>query len=180
MDQIDKILELQIKIARAGEVERLGWWNIDATDSAGGGDFFKRFAGPLSGLSAIEAVLKGAEEFEKQQVENSTSVNTPISLFNPDCALRIKLQERLSHYKHFPDTLPDEIKILLDHDLGFNKEDFVKNLESFPRPSFERTPIGRMARGQLSSDLLEAMQQLASLLLPLEDEYPFPYKQVDN
>ena len=42
--ELDQILELQIKIARAGEQHRLSWWKIDATDRAGGGDFFHRFS----------------------------------------------------------------------------------------------------------------------------------------
>ena len=179
MDQIDKILELQIKVARAGEVERLEWWNIDATDSAGGGDFFKRFVGSASELSAVEVVLKGAELFEAQKAEDAPSIGALNSLFNPVCELKIKLHERLSHYKHYPDALPADLKTLLGHDLEFDKSAFVEELEAYPRPSFERTPVGRKVRGQLSTDSLEAMQQLASLLLPLENDYPFPYKQVN-
>ncbi|MGK5091963.1 hypothetical protein WDW89_08080 [Deltaproteobacteria bacterium TL4] len=58
---IDQILTLQIKIARAGELERLSWWQVDATDISGGGDFFTRLVGTsISGMCSVEAALEGA------------------------------------------------------------------------------------------------------------------------
>jgi len=178
-ETLDQILELQIKIARAGETERLFWWRVDATDSAGGGDFFKRLVGSLSELSAVEAALEGAKSKEKKLLEEAGVEKSVITLFNPQVELKIKLEERWRHFKANPEEIPDNIKSLLNHDLEFNRSNFENELSSYQKPSYERSSFGRKARGEMPGDALKQMQQLASLLIPLEkNQYPLPYYPV--
>ena len=173
---LDIILELQIKIARAGEQERLSWWRIDATDLEGGGDFFTRLVGSVSGLCAVEAAIMGARMFELQKIDEAGIDYEIISLFNPEFNLKMQLDERWMHFKNNPDGSPEVINILLDHELAFNRNAFAMELESYQRPRFERTPLGRKISGQFPNDPVQQMRQLAALLLPLEDRfYSFPY-----
>jgi hypothetical protein len=173
---LDQILELQIKIARAGEKHRLSWWNVDATDTDGGGDFFKMLVGRLSEMSAIEIALVGARLLEKEKIKNARISFEVLSIFNPGAEITIQLSKRWEQLKVNPEIIPDIIKSLLDHNLEFDKEGFQKELETFTKPSYEKTALGRMVRGQLSEDPLKGVQQLASLLIPFEENnYPFPY-----
>ncbi|NQU64858.1 MAG: BrxE family protein, partial [SAR324 cluster bacterium] len=87
-ETLDQILALQIKIARAGELERLSWWQVDATDIAGGGDFFSRLVGPLSGLCSVEAALEGAKILEQKKLEDAQVAYEVVSLFYPEFPLR--------------------------------------------------------------------------------------------
>ena len=90
--------------------------------------------------------------------------------------ITIQLSRRWDQLKINPDIIPEEIEELLDHNLAFDKAEFQAELETFNRPSHEKTALGRMVRGQLSEDPLEKVQQLASLLVPFEEKtYPFPY-----
>ncbi len=173
---LDQILELQIKIARAGETERLSWWNVDATDIDGGGDFFKRLVGKLSEMSALETTLVGARLLEKEKISKAGIGFEILSVFNPGSEITIQLARRWDQLKINPDIIPAAIKALLAHDLAFDKAEFQAELETYKRPSHERTALGRMVRGQLSENPLERVQQLASLLVPFEEKtYPFPY-----
>lgn len=176
IEQLDQILELQIKVARAGETERLFWWRVDATDALGGGDFFKRLVGSLSELSSVEAVLEGAKAKEKKLLEEAGVEKSVITLFNPQVALKIKLQERWNHFKANPGEIPDNIKTLLNHNLEFDSTSFENELSAYNKPSYERSSFGRKARGVIPDESLKQMQQLASLLIPLEkNQYPLPY-----
>lgn len=178
---LDKILELQIKIARAGETERLFWWRVDATDILGGGDFFKRLVGTSSQLSSIEAILEGAKAKELKLLQESGIEKTVSTIFNPHVDLKIKLEERWRHFKSNPSQIPPNITVLLDHNLEFNQNEFEKELSSFSKPSYERTSFGRKAKGEYPNDDLLFIQNLASLLVPLEkNQYPLPYYPIAN
>jgi hypothetical protein len=55
----DAILGLQVTVAWAGEgrcsPRRLGWWDTDLIDEAGGGDLFKRLLPHTHGWASVEA-----------------------------------------------------------------------------------------------------------------------------
>jgi len=167
-DILDQILELQIKIARAGEQERLCWWRVDATDSYGGGDFFLRLVDSISGLCAVEAAIEGAKMLERQKLSEAGIGYEVITLFHPEFNVKMQINERWMHIKNNPDDVPASIRLLLDHELKFDKQALTKELEGYPKPSYERSPFGRKMRGNLSEDPLMQMRQLASLLPPLE------------
>ena len=177
IEKLDQILELQIKIAIAGETERLFWWKVDATDLLGGGDFFQRLVGSsLSPLSSVEAALQGAKLKEKNLLEQNGVEKTVSTIYNPHIELKIKLDELWSHFKANPSEIPENIRVLLDHNREFNKNDFENELASFSKPSYERSSFGRKAKGEYPDDDLTFIRNLASLLLPLEkNQYPLPY-----
>lgn len=176
--ETDKILELQVKIARAGESERLFWWRVDATDHLGGGDFFQRLVGQeLSGVAAIEAVLAGAKLKEQNMLEEAgLSTQTAITLFHLPLETQNKLNERMRFFKAHPDQIPEALQALFRHETEFNAQDLERELNAYPKPSYERSAFGRKIRGGLPQDVIQQAQQLASLLLPLEKhQYPLPY-----
>jgi len=65
-DLLDYILDRQLLIAWAAEQPRLGWWDDDATDRDGGGDFFARWLGNVTkdsdagGWASLEASRRAA------------------------------------------------------------------------------------------------------------------------
>jgi hypothetical protein len=175
---IDQLLELQIKIARAGESERLCWWRIDATDQLGGGDFFQRLVGQeLSGLAAIEAALAGAKIKEKNLLEEAgLSTQTAITLFHLPLETQNQLNERMRFFKSHPEQIPEDLRALFRHETEFKAQDLERELNTYPKPSYERSAFGRKIRGGLPEDVIQQARQLASLLLPLEKQhYPLPY-----
>ncbi len=57
----DKILYIQLIIARMGEKELRNWWNTDMAYEGGGGDFLQRLLGDtLAPLAAAEGIVKGS------------------------------------------------------------------------------------------------------------------------
>ncbi|MGK5091067.1 hypothetical protein WDW89_03505 [Deltaproteobacteria bacterium TL4] len=113
---------------------------------------------------------------EHKKLEDAQVNYEVVSLFHPEFHLRMRLQERWRHFKSSPETLPESIRVLLDHHLEFNKTEFEEELKKFSRPNHEKSLIGKKVRGELNADPLIQMQQLAALLLPLEPKnYSFPY-----
>lgn len=177
---LDEILVLQLQIARAGEKERLSWWRVDATDALGGGDFYQRLLGNASRLAAAETALAGAKAREALLFqERGIAEDTVFTLFHPPFALAVALRERWQHFKSYSEELPPDLSHLLDHELSFAKGEFEAWLQELPRPSFERSTLGRRMRGVWPENDLEQMQSLAALLLPLEEKYPLPYYPAD-
>jgi hypothetical protein len=177
---LDQILALQLKIARAGELERLSWWRVDATDADGGGDFYQRLLGKASRQAAAETAMAGAKARELILFqERGIAEGSIYTLFHPPFKLDVALRERWQHFKNYPEDLPSELAQLLDHELSFDKGEFEAWLQTLPRPSFERSTLGRRMRGDWPAGDLERMQSLAALLIPLEVKYPLPYYPAD-
>jgi hypothetical protein len=153
MHEMDQIIELQLKIARAGELERLCWWRVDATDALGGGDFFSRLVGSHSGLSSAEAAMTGATLKEKRLIDEA-GATAVVTLFNPQVELKNQIQQRWQHFKLHPDDTPKAIAVLLDHKLEFKSEELTQELESYTKPRFERTAVGRKAKGDKATSFL--------------------------
>jgi hypothetical protein len=61
---LDTILAMQLTVAWAGEgrcsPRRLGWWDTDLIDDAGGGDFFARLLPQTHAWASLEAVCEAA------------------------------------------------------------------------------------------------------------------------
>ncbi len=176
VEQLDEILGIQIRIGRAGEMERLCWWNADATDIEGGGDFFMRLAGPLSGFCASEAAMEAALEREKYTLAGAGIKAEVVTLFQPPYELRMQLKDRWKTVKRNPYNVPDRLSEFLDHSRRFSVDELTAELQSYPRPVYEKSAFGRRIRSRMPSDPLHLMRQLAALLLPLQkNHYPLPY-----
>src|SRR4051794_10988519 len=61
---LDAILSIQVTVAWAGEgrcsPKRLGWWETDLIDEAGGGDFLARLLPQTHAWASLEAVREAA------------------------------------------------------------------------------------------------------------------------
>lgn len=172
---LDDILALQILVAKAGETERLNWWRIDATDEAGGGDFFQRLVGSLSPMASTEAALKGAAAKELEIMQNASIDHEMVSLFHLPGELQIQVQERWGFYKKHPEQLPEALQQLIAHDWTFESSAFEATLAGIDKPSYERSPLGRKVRGSQPTDPIDLVKNLAAVLLPLDTTYPLPY-----
>jgi hypothetical protein len=74
--------------------------------------------------------------------------------------------------------MPDALKALIDPRRNQGSAELEAVVTQFTKPSYERSPVGRKARGQRSEEPLARMQALAALLYPLDDDnkqYPLPY-----
>ena len=65
---LDAILAMQVTVAWAGEgrcsPRRLGWWDTDLIDEAGGGDFFARLLPQTHAWASLEAVREAARRVD--------------------------------------------------------------------------------------------------------------------
>jgi hypothetical protein len=176
-ESLDAIIALQMTIARAGELERLSWWNVDATDIRGGGDFFTRLVGESSGIAAIDTAIAGARHHEEKLLSHLPNKDRFVTLFHPDFELHLQLRERWNHLTRNTDTIAGYMASLMDHHSTFDRPALESLLKSFPRPPFEISTIGLQIKGTPPGDPLVCMQQLAALLLPIRDKYPLPFYQ---
>lgn len=178
---LDAILALQLQIARTGESEQMNWWDMDATDIDGGGDFFQRLMGDLGALAGAEAALAGAKAKELRLLAERNASEQNETLFNPELDLALQLEQRWKYFKAHPEAVPEQLKSLIDPKQSYDISALESLVADFDRPSYERSAVGRKLRGQREENPLQRMQALAAVLFPLESDrqqYPLPYRPV--
>ena len=132
---IDKILYTQLIIARMGEKELMNWWNTDIAFNLGGADFLKRLLGDaLAPLSAGEGILKAAQLKDSQFIKDIPNSQEVFTLFKPEHEVNTAIEERLRHFKRYPEDLPEEIAQILDPDKDWSIEE-LSNLISISEPA---------------------------------------------
>ena len=83
-DNLDKILYIQLTIARLGEKELMSWWNTDVVYKLGGADFLQRLVGEIiAPLAAGEASVTG-NDFPIPLTIQITEPNTKPDFSEPD------------------------------------------------------------------------------------------------
>ena len=178
ISEFDKIILLQLVVARLGESIRMNWWNVDATDADGGGSLFGRLLNKTGVLAGAEAILQAAELTEQNIVRDSKLHNPTCTLFMLPYDLKNKLHERWMQFKRHPDTIPDIIIHVINPDMVINISEFQKGIES-NSPSeikYENTPLGREISGKIPQKDLDIIYSLIGAMMPFEkNKYKMSY-----
>jgi hypothetical protein len=180
---LDKILTLQLLVAWAGEgrsePKRLGWWDTDLVDDAGGGDLLARLAPRTHAWASLELVREAARRVDAKARGKHGDPDKLRSIFFLGFELDEKLAARLSELKR-QGKPPDEVLPLpLELAAKFDREKVLEFLSKAGKVTFDKVPpVGRHIKGAAPTSPQTMVEKLAGALVPLVDEYPLPFFKV--
>ena len=179
---LDAILAMQITVAWAGEAlaqpPRLGWWQTDVVDLAGGGDLFRRLLPTTYGWATVEAAREAARRVDAQARQQMADRERALTLFALGFMLDERLDERLAFHKRSGAEPASVLPLPIDLAARFDREQFSEALRiPGTTPSYQVVPGGRLLKGAPPEAVELLMRHLAAALLPLPevDQYPMPF-----
>ena len=179
---LDRILSLQLSVAWAGEglcdPPRLGWWQTDLVDSAGGGDFFERIAPRTHRWAALQAAREAARRVDVRSRAAMADKDSFRSLFNLGFSVDEQLDDRLAAHKRSGRRPEEVLTHLYPIESKFEVDLFVHWLEDQSAVVFSETAVGRELRGPLSDSPEQQAAQLAAALVPPGELYPSPHFRI--
>lgn len=175
MDTLDTILDLQCRVAWAGETPsdgpRLGWWRTDLLDPDSGGDFVARLArrsGAWAGLQAVREAARQADHKLRLRLADPDKVRT---LFFWGFELDEQLSDRLRERKWAEGEAPALA--------SFERDQLEREFKALaPAAAYTIQASGRQMSGAMPEDPLRAAQMLVAALAPLGESYPMPFFRV--
>ena len=194
-DELDTILAIQFVVAWAGECgnprhPRLGWWQTDAIDAAGGGDYFARLLPRTHAWAALQVVRDAARQTDRNARRKLGNPDAMRSLFFLGSKLDEQLAERLlehklaHHHEQGPVPLPHHVLPALSAcmqsavlDLDALRRAFSDAATAGSYPGFDVAPGARQLRGEWPGSALLGVKHLARALLtePVPTVYPMPF-----
>ena len=173
---LDAILGWQFTIAWAGEgrcsPKRLGWWDTDLIDAAGGGDFFARLLPQTHAWASLEATREAARRTDaKARVK--LDPDRMRTLFFLGFELDERLGDRLRVLKGAGRPPSETLPLPLPLSAAFSKDKFAVALGG--DVPFTIVPGGRQLKGARPDAPEVAVARLAAALVPLVDQYPLPF-----
>ncbi|MCB1177004.1 MAG: BREX-6 system BrxE protein [Leptospiraceae bacterium] len=176
---VDLVLECQILVGRLGEIENFDWWGgIDATDSAGGADFFQKLfpkeANYPGFMAAGEAVLSAAKKYESKILMEAGKYQ--YSIFLLPFSYESLVMDRWAHLKNNPGELSEKLKKVLSPD--FKKEEmillFQEILKGTKKPESEGSTFGTKAK-LTKKEISYGIIPLMSLINLEKGKWGLPY-----
>ena len=185
IETLDKILTLQLFVAWAGEgrsvPKRLGWWDTDLIDDAGGGDLLTRLAPRTHAWASLELVREAARRVDAKARGKHGDPDKLRSLYFLGFELDEQVTDRLAELKR--QGKPPEDALLLDLKLSakFDADRVAAVLSKSGKATFDKVPpVGRQLKGVAPTSPLAMVEKLAAALVPLSDEYPLPFFKVEG
>jgi hypothetical protein len=182
---LDSILALQLSVAWAGEARsqppRLGWWQTDLVDDAGGADLLSRLVPRTHAWATLEAVREAARRVDERTRRRSGAPDRLLTLFQLGLELDEQLAERIAHHRRRGTAPTDALGSQLLVGPAFDRagfEAFVR--QSAPPPNVETVPEGRAISGSPPADHLARARMLVAALAPFTPEYPMPHFKLEE
>ena len=175
---VDAILAMQLTIAWAGEgrcdPRRLGWWDTDLVDEAGGGNFFERLLPQTHRWASLEAVREAARRTDAKARAKMAEPDKMRTIYFLGFEVDEQLGDRLAALKRSGRTPAEALSLPLPLTAAFSKEALTRALREVDAP-FTKVPNGRQLKHPLPEppDLL--VKQLCAALVPLAEQYPLPF-----
>jgi len=191
---LDAILAVQFLVAWAGEGRcdptRLGWWESDLVDEAGGGDLFARLTPRTAAWASLEAAREAARRTDAKARAKMADPDKMRSIFFLGFEIDEQVSDRLAALKRRGGELaakgngggkPADV-LPLPFALGsdFSKEKLTDVLRGFGDGSHIVVPGGRQLKHAMPTATDELVRQLAAGLVPLADTYPLPFFKLDR
>lgn len=181
---LDDILSLQLTIGWAGEGRctppRLGWWDTDLVDDAGGGDFLARLLPQTHVWAALEATRDAARRIDARARAKMAEPDRMRTLFFLGYELNEQLDDRLAALKRGAGDAPNPappaavLPFLFPPTAAFDRSALTKVLHC-PDAAFAVVPGGRHMKSPLPDAPDKAIRRLAGALLPFTEQYPLPF-----
>lgn len=182
MEHVDRILALQFTVAWAGEgrcqPKRLGWWETDLIDEAGGGDFFARLTPRTHAWAALEAAREAARRVDEKARKKMAGPDAMRTLFFLGFDLDEQLTDRLAAHKREGRTPADALPLPIKLTANFSKEALASSLTADGTEPHTVVPGGRQLRGSPPEDPALLVRRLAAGLIPFSEQYPLPFFKV--
>ncbi len=177
---LDAILALQLTVAWAGEgrcsPSRLGWWETDLVDEAGGGDFFERLLPQTHAWAALEAVREAARRVDERGRGRMADPDRMRTLFFLGFAVDERIADRLSALKREGRDPAAALPLPFPLGADFSQEALAGALRDREGAvPFEVVPGGRQVRGAPPEAPEAMVRRLAAALVPLAGQYPLPF-----
>ncbi len=180
---LDAVLAIQLTIAWAGEgrctPRRLGWWDTDLIDEAGGGDFLARLLPQTHAWASLEAVREAARRTDAKARSKMADPDAMRTLYFLGFELDEQLGDRLAALKRSGRPPSEALPLPLPLTTDFSKEKLVAALQGGDVP-FTTVPNGRQLKGQLPDAPEGLVRRLAAALLPFADQYPLPFYKLER
>lgn len=180
---LDRILATQLTIAWVGEgrcePRRLGWWDSDLVDEAGGGDFLKRLLPQTHGFASLEAVREAARRADAKARAKMADPDKLRTLFFLGFELDEQLADRLAQLKREGRPVEKSLSLLVPLRSEFSKEQLAAALQT-EEAAFQVVPGGRQLKGARPEAPDVLIRRLAAALVPLSDQYPLPFYKVEG
>jgi hypothetical protein len=180
---LDAILAMQLTIAWAGEgrcsPRRLGWWETDLIDEAGGGDFFARLLPQTHAWASLEAVREAARRTDAKARGKMAAPDKMRTLYFLGFELDEQLGDRLAVHKRAGRRPADALPLPLPLAATFAKDTLVASLQCGDVP-FTTVPNGRQLKGPKPDAPDVLVKRLAAALVPFADQYPLPFYKLEG
>jgi hypothetical protein len=182
---LDKILALQLLVAWAGEArsepKRLGWWDTDLIDEAGGGDLIARLAPRTHIWTSLELVREAARRVDATARSKHGDPDKLRTIFFLGFDLDEKISDRLSVLKRQPLPPAQALPLPFKLDDSFDRDRVIQALSTEEKVFFDKVPpVGRHLKGPIAKSSHELVQRLVAALVPIADDYPLPFFKVGS
>jgi hypothetical protein len=182
-EALDAILAIQVTVAWAGEgrckPRRLGWWETDFIDEAGGGNFLARLLPQTHAWASLEAVREAARRTDAKARGKMADPDRMRSLFFLGFELDEQLGDRLAAHKRSGRPPKEALPLALPLTADFSKEKLVSSLQGGD-VAFTTVPNGRQMKGKLPEAPDALVKRLAAALVPLAEQYPLPFFKLEG
>lgn len=180
---LDAILATQFTIAWAGEgrcqPKRLGWWDTDLIDAAGGGDLFARLLPQTHAWAALEAAREAARRTDAKARGKMADPDKMRSLFFLGFEVDEQLTDRLAALKRESRTPADALPFELPLSAEFSRDALTTVLKRGDAV-FTVVPGGRQLKGARPESQVEVVARLATALVPFTEMYPLPFYKLEG
>ena len=185
-DVLDAVLALQITVAWAGEgrssPRRLGWWDTDLVDDAGGGDLLARLMPQTHVWASLQAVREAARRVDAKARSTKAEPDRIRTLFFFGFAIDEQLEDRLASLKRSGTSPADTLRFLVPLGSTFSQEELTSALKKVHATGVAPAvaPGGRELNVTASETPDVSAQRLAAALVPFTPEYPLPFFKLQD
>lgn len=183
-EALDAILAVQLTVAWAGEgrcsPRRLGWWDTDFIDDAGGGDFFARLFPQTHAWAALEATREAARRTDAKARGKMADPDKMRTLYFLGFEVDEQLGDRLAAHKRSGRRPSETLALPLPLTADFSKEKLVASLTEGRNVTFTKVPNGRQMKGKRPAAPDALVKLLSAALVPLAEQYPLPFFQLEG
>ena len=180
---LDVILATQMTVAWAGEgrcsPRRLGWWDTDLIDEAGGGDFFARLLPQTHAWASLEAVREAARRVDAKARGKMADPDKMRTLFFLGFEVDEQVGDRLAFHKRSGRPPADALPVTVRLTAELSKEKLIASLHR-TEATFTTVPNGRQMKGKPPGGPDTLVMHLAAALVPFADQYPLPFYKLEG
>lgn len=181
-ETLDAILAIQFTIGWAGEgrcsPKRLGWWDTDLIDEAGGGDFLRRLLPQTHAWASLEAVREAGRRGDAKARGKMADPDRMRTLFFLGFEIDEQLGDRLALLKREGRPPAEVLALPVPLTAEFSKDNLVGALQGGDA-AFTVVPGGRQLKGARPEGQVMA-RRLAAALVPFAEQYPLPFYKLEG